>query len=223
MAKKRPRMQHQGPDWRCKINGKMLGWVSCTAYSMAMGIDASTLGAKKPTGCEVRKHTNDLVKGLTLSQVAAVAAETYGVTVKVRTGKHTIAPDKAWEQASLGRGFVLQGNCDALINTKFRSTKGAVNHAVWVNRVRGGTPGHPKEARVFDPAADGRHAPWGTADKGPSWWPWETVVAFAANLRNDSGQKLGSGRMYAGFVPKPAPLPGGAYPVHHWVPGHPPA
>jgi hypothetical protein len=25
------------------------------------------------------------------------------------------------------------------------------------------------------------------------------------------------------FVPKPAPLPGGAYPVHHWVPGHPPA
>ena len=99
----------------------------------------ATLGAKKPTGCEVRIKTNDFVKGLTLSQVASVAAESYGVQVTVRTGKHTIAPDKAWEQASLGRGFVLQGNCDALIGTPFRSTKGAVNHAVWVNRVRGGT------------------------------------------------------------------------------------
>ena len=203
-VKKRPRMQHQGPDWRCKINGKMLGWVSCTAYSMAMGIDASTLGAKRPKGCEVRKFTNDFVKGLTLNQVATVAQEQYGVRVTVRTGKHTIAPDKAWEQASLGRGFVLQGNCDALISTPFRSTKGAVNHAVWVNRVRGGTPGHPKQARVFDPAADGRQAPWGTAVKGPSWWPWETVLAFAANLRNDAGQKIGPGKMYAGFVPKPA-------------------
>jgi len=186
----------------------MLGWLSCTAYSMAMGIDAATLGKKKPTGCEVRVHTNDFVKGLTLSQVATVAAETYGVQVVVRTGKHTIAPDKAWEQASLGRGFVLQGNCDALIGTPFRSTKGAVNHAVWVNRVRGGGPGHPKQARVFDPAADGRHAPWGTACKGPSWWPWETVLAFAANLRNDSNQKLGPGKLYAGFVPRPAPVSG---------------
>jgi hypothetical protein len=205
-VKKRPRMQHQGPDWRCKHNTTLLGWVSCTAYSMAMGIDASTVGGKRPTGCEVRMHTGDFVKGLTLSQVAAVAEATYGVEVRVRTGKHTIAPDKAWEQASLGRGFVLQGNCDALVATPFRSTKGAVNHAVWVNRVRGGTPGHPKkEARVFDPAADGRHAPWGTACKGPSWWPWETVLAFAAGLRNDSNQKLGPGKMYAGFVPKPKP------------------
>jgi len=208
-VKKRPRMQHQGPDWRCKHNGVMLGWLSCTAYSMAMGIDAATLGARKPTGCDVRMKTNDFVKGLTLSQVASVAAESYGVQVTVRTGKHTIAPDKAWEQASLGRGFVLQGNCDALIGTPFRSTKGAVNHAVWVNRVRGGTAAHPKkEARVFDPAADGRHAPWGTACKGPSWWPWETVMAFAANLRNDSNQKIGSGKMYAGFVPKPKPESG---------------
>ena len=207
-VKKRPRLQNQGPDWRCKLNGKMLGWVSCTAYSMAMGIDASTVGAKKPKGCEVRKHTNDFVQGLNLNQVATVAAERYGVRVTVRTGKNAIAPDKAWEQISKGRGFVLQGNCDALVNTPFRSTKGAVNHAVWVNRVRGGTPAHPKrEARVFDPAADGRTAPWGKAVKGPSWWPWETVLAFAANLRGDSGQKIGPGRMYAGFVPKPPPAP----------------
>ena len=185
----------------------MLGWVSCTAYSMAMGIDAATVGAKKPTGCEVRKHTNDFVKGLTLSQVAAVAAETYGVQVTVRTGKHTIAPDKAWEQASLGRGFVLQGNCDALVGTPFRSTKGAVNHAVWVNRVRGGTPGHPKrEARVFDPAADGRHAPWGTACKGPSWWPWET----RPRLRREPARRLRTrssapGRCTRGSCRRPKP------------------
>jgi hypothetical protein len=57
---------------------------------------------------------------------------------------------------------------------------------------------------VFDPAADGRHAPWGTAVKGPSWWPWETVLAFGAALRDDAGHRIGTGKLYAGFVPRPA-------------------
>ena len=203
MATMRPRFQNQGPNWRCKHNGKQLGWLSCTAYSMAMGIDAWTNGTLTPTGCEVRAFTKDFTKGLTLAQVATVATDQYGVRVTVRTGRHAIAPDKAWEQASLGRGFVLQGNADVLVHSPFRSTKGAVNHAVWVNRVRGGTAGRPKEARVFDPAADGRHAPWGTAVKGPSWWPWETVLAFGASLSDDAGHKIGPGKLYAGFVPRP--------------------
>ena len=200
---KRPRFQNQGPDWRCKHGKKLLGWVSCTAYAMAMGIDAATEGALTPTGCEVRTFTKDFTKGLTLTQVATVAAEHYGVRVTVRTGRHAIAPEKAAQQIGLGRGFVLQGNAEALLDTRFRSTKGAVNHAVWVNRVRGGTPDRPKEARVFDPAADGRTAPWGTAVKGPSWWPWETVLAFGAALRDDAGRKIGPGKLYAGFVPRP--------------------
>ena len=35
---------------------------------MAMGIDATTVGARRPKGCEVRKHTNDFVEGLNLSE-----------------------------------------------------------------------------------------------------------------------------------------------------------
>ncbi len=234
MATMRPRFQNQGPNWRCKHNGKQLGWLSCTAYSMAMGIDAWTNGTLTPTGCEVRAFTKDFTKGLTLAQVATVATDQYGVRVTVRTGRHAIAPDKAWEQASLGRGFVLQGNADVLVNSPFRSTKGAVNHAVWVNRVRGGTAGRPKEARVFDPAADGRHAPWGTAVKGPSWWPWETVLAFGASLSDDAGHKIGPGKLYAGFVPRPTSEaavtaglrppgrdPAGRCEADHTVPGPP--
>jgi hypothetical protein len=215
----RPKYQHQGPAWHCKHQGKQLGWVSCTAYAMAMGIDRATNGGRTPTGCEVRELTKDFVNGLSLDEVADAAAE-FHVRVTVKHGPHAIAPEKAAVQCRLGRGFVLQGNADVLRNTPFRATKGAVNHAVWVNRIRGGTREKPAEARVFDPAADGRSAPWGTAVKGPSWWPWETVLAFAASLRiNDNGKKLGPGKMYAGFIDAP---PTGKAAIHVAGQPHPP-
>lgn len=198
----RPRFQQQGPASRCKIDGQSLGWVSCTAYAMAMGIDRATLGAQRPSGCEVRRFTKDTVEGLFLRQVADVAQEAFGVRVKVRTGPRVCTPAVAARQARLGRGFVLQGNTRPLLTTKFKSNETPANHAVWVNEVRGGTDEVPDEAFVFDPAADHRRH---DISQGPAWWPWETVLAFAAALALSGGEHprtLGANRMYAGFVPR---------------------
>jgi hypothetical protein len=213
-AMPRPKFQKQGPASNCVILKKPLGWKSCTAYSMAMGIDAATAGARRPSGCRVRKLTGDIEGGLKLRQVADVALEHYDVRVAVRTGWNTIAPEKAARLARSGRGFVLQGNTEALIGTKSQSTLGPTNHAVWVNEVKGGTDDKPDKALVYDPAADGRVRNGIKFAEGPRWWPWERVLAFAAALRpdGDGGQKLGPGKFYAGFVPRRPAAPTGATP-----------
>jgi hypothetical protein len=195
----RPVFQKQGPATNCVIEGEELGWKSCTAYAMAMGIDSATAGAKRPSGCKIRKLTGDTVKGLMLSQVAEVALEHYDVRVAVRTGSNTISPASALKQIRLGRGFVLQGNTSALPRRLQAGGTAPANHAVWVNEVRGGSDAAPDEALVYDPAADGRRE---GIDKGPTWWGWKDVLAFAAALELDKqGRKLGPGRLYAGFVP----------------------
>ncbi len=196
----RPVFQKQGPETNCVIKGEKLGWKSCTAYAMAMGIDSATAGAKRPSGCKIRKLTGDTVKGLMLSQVAEVALEHYDVRVAVRTGSNSISTASAAKQVRLGRGFVLQGNTGALPKTLQSGGPVAANHAVWVNEVRGGDDDAPGEALVYDPAADGRRP---GIDKAPTWWAWDDVVAFAGALvLDDKGRKLGRGRMYAGFVPR---------------------
>jgi hypothetical protein len=203
-AMPRPKFQRQGPASNCKIDGLELGWVSCTAYAMAMGIDAATAGARRPSGAKVRKLTDDTEGGLKLRQVADVALETYGVRVAVRTGWNTIAPARAAQLLRSGRGFLLQGNTEALLGTKSQSTIGPCNHAVWVNEVKGGTDDRPDKALVYDPAADGRHRVGRDFANGPRWWPWERVLDFAADLRPDreDGPRLGKGKLYAGFVPR---------------------
>jgi hypothetical protein len=211
-----PVFQRQGPASRCKIDGKELGWKTCTAYSMAMGIDAHTGGTQRPSGCKIRMLTGDTEAGLTLRQVADAAQARYGIRVAVKTGGATIAPNKAARLARAGRGFVLQGNAGALLGTPSQSTRGPVNHAIWVQAVRGGTDDVPDQALVYDPAADGRPL---TASKrmahGPQWWPWERLLAFAADLRmNDAGtRRLGPGRFYAGFIPPRPASPVVASPV----------
>jgi hypothetical protein len=191
----RPRFQAQNPA----ISGYSLGWLSCTAYSMAMLIDRSTLGAKHPSGKDVRIGTGDTTDGLTLPQAARVADTEYGVHVEVHVGGSTATPAYALAQLRAGRGMSLQGNTSALIRTPYRSTGGPVNHNVYVNEVRS-----DGDALVYDPAADGRR----TYDQGPSWWPWATVLRFAAALRpwgDNDPRILGPGRMYAGFGPDTEP------------------
>lgn len=200
----RPRFQPQGPASNCVIDGKALGWLSCSAYGMAMGIDRSTLGAKRPSGCEVRRRTGDTVGGLTLPQVAAVAAQ-YGVTVELHVGSNVCSPAYAARKCRAGRGFGLQGNTGPLVRTRFKSTGGAVNHFVWVNEVRGGTADVPSEALVYDPAGDGRRS---DIDQAPSWWPWGLVLDFAAALHpwgEDDHRVLGRGKFYAGILPDTEP------------------
>ncbi len=185
----RPAFQHQGPANNCVIAGKKLGWKSCTAYAMAMLIDVATHGEHRPKGARIRKLVDprDAEGGLTLRQVADVAEEHFGVRVAVRTGANTIPTAVAVKRIRRGRGFLLQGNNEGF-------GRSAVNHAIWVNEVRGGTPDEPREALVYDPQR-----------QKPKWIPWTKVLRFGATLRLDAAgtRRLGEGRLYAGFPPKP--------------------
>lgn len=206
-APSRPKYQQQGPATRCIIQGHAMGWLNCTPTSFAMGMDKSTLNIKVVSGCSIRESTGDLAGGTTIPQCAAVV-EARGVNVTTYVGSNVASPTFIATQLQAGRGVVLQGNTSALINTPFQSTGTGINHAIWVNEVRGGSLGNPLEAYVYDPAADGRVAGWGTADQGPSWWPWLKVKAFAAQLKpwGDRDYRiLGAGKMYACVFPDTEP------------------
>jgi hypothetical protein len=201
----RPEFQQQGPASNCVIDGKQLG-----AFGMAMLIDASTLGRKQPSGCAVRRGTNDTVGGLTLPQVANVASRDYGVPIEVRVGSNIATPSTLAARLAAGRKAVIQGNTGVLVGRRQQSTGGPVNHLLEVNdsadwRTVNGLH-RPNDVLVYDPAADGRRAGWGVADQGPTWWPWELVLQFAAALNpwGDS-RRLGAGRLYAGFGPDVEP------------------
>jgi hypothetical protein len=184
------RFQHQGPDDNCVINGHLLGWVSCTAYAMAMLVHAATDGEQSPKGCALRRRTKgdngkvDDEGGLSLSQVERVAEQFYGVPINRRTGGGAIPITKAIARLENGQGFVLQGNNDGW-------GMAAVDHAIYVDRVRGGTTGAPKQALVLD--SQRKHA---------VWVPWEKVVGFGSHLRTDgSGGRPKPGTFWAGFGP----------------------
>jgi hypothetical protein len=201
------KFQKQGPANNCVIDGKQLGWLSCTCYAFAMAMDQGSANRVVLTGCQVRRGTKDVTGGTTLSQNAPVA-EARGINVDVFVGNSSAKPDWLALQVQSGRGAVIQGNTSALLHTPYRSTGSSVNHAVYVGAARGGRAGAPKEALVSDPCADGRKATWGTADQGPTWWPWERVLAFAAALRpwgdNDS-RILGRGKIYSAVFPDTNP------------------
>ena len=191
----RPRFQVQSPA----ISGDPLGWLSCTAYATAMAIDRSTLGALRPTGADVRRLTGDTTGGLSLPQMVGPAAH-YGVALEVRSGASAATHDWLRAQLLAGRGIVLQGNTSALLDTAFRSTSGAINHAVYVNELRA-----DGLALVMDPCADGRRA---EIDQGPSWWPWKTVLDFAAALRpygDRDPDVVGPDRIYCAAGPDTEP------------------
>jgi hypothetical protein len=208
----RPKYQQQGPDTNCKVtkNGTtyLLGWDSCTAYSAAMAQDSTTGGRQQPSGCAVRRATNDVSGGTTVPQVSDALFNLYGTNILRYTGSSVITPQRLAAYIRAGRKAIAQGNADALIGTTFRSTGGSVNHCVYINEVRGGTVSEPHEALVYDPAADGRHAGWGTADQGPSWWPWSLVKKFCANLQPGNPinmARLGPGKVYCGIFPDSEP------------------
>lgn len=213
-----PRVQTQGPDSKCVIGGKALGWESCSACGMAMGIDSATMGAKRPPYCDVRRYTGDTVGGLSLPQVANVAGEHYGVAVAQRVGSNVASPAYVAGLLRREHPFELQGNTSALIGTPYRSTGSGVNHLVHVERGKGWSVVNgvyrPSHALVYDPAADGRRVGWGTAAESWDWWPWSVVLKFAAALHpwgENDGRLLGPGRFYAGIItPKFTSRYGGA-------------
>lgn len=190
------------------ISGCKLGWLSCTCFACSMGVNKSTLGKKDPTGCAVRTATGDTSGGTSLPQVAKVAKDKYGVVMDVRTGINYATPYQLAQALKAGRACEVQGNSSALLNTIFRSTGTGVNHAVLANDARGWQGDYPEEVLVYDSAADGRRAGWGTAAKGPDWWPWNILLRFAAALKpwgDRDPRILGPGKVYVGIFPDTEP------------------
>ncbi|HEY6569532.1 MAG TPA: hypothetical protein VIZ22_04540, partial [Candidatus Limnocylindrales bacterium] len=107
MTSPHPKFQTQLPKDNCVIDGILLGGVSCTAYAMAMLIDAATEGTEAPKGCRVRRLVNpeDLDEGLMLSQVAKVAERKFDVPISVRTGARAVPVATAIRRIRNGRGF----------------------------------------------------------------------------------------------------------------------
>jgi hypothetical protein len=154
---------------------------------MAMLIDAATEGVRRPKGCAVRRRVrpSDVVGGLTLGQVAAVAANDFGVPIANRSGSNAITVKDAIKRVRGGRGFVLQGN-----NLGWGLND--VNHAIYVHEVRGGTADRPEKALVYDPQR-----------KHERWIDWPLVVGFGGALKLKANRTLGEGVFFAGFAPKP--------------------
>lgn len=198
-----PHIELQGKV-SCVIGGRELKWTNCTCSAGSMGLDQATFGAKIVSGCRIRDLTDDVSGGTTIPQVTGVLLRHYDVNFEERIGGDVCSPTYAAGQLRrYARGFILQGNTHPLLSTRFRSTKGSINHAVWICMVRGGTTYEPAEALVYDPAADGRYS-W--VDSSPSWWPWWLVKQFAAALRpwgDDDPRTLGGGKFYAAFMPHP--------------------
>jgi hypothetical protein len=179
----RPVHQEQGPDCKCEIAGRCLGWENCTPCAFGMAAQKASLGKVNLSGCSIRRATGDTSGGTTLNQCAnVVRARGVRVVTYVGTSVASLTTIAGWLRA--GRGVVLQGNTSAMVGTSYQVTAGPVNHAVYVNEVRGrASTGEPLEALVYDPAADGRLASYGRRPKGAEWWPWSLVKKFAGALR----------------------------------------
>lgn len=196
----------------CIVKGIELRHKTCTSYAYAMHIRRSSIGKYRPSGCSIRRLTGDTSGGTTLQQNETVARE-YNIVSEVHVGSNVATPRYSASRLRQGRGIVLQGNAGALVGTKFRSTKGNVNHSVYVNEGRGwhvNADGHyvPTEVLVYDPEANGRLTAWGRAAKGPGWWPWSLVKKFAAALRpwgDTDSRTLGSDKWYCAIGPDTEP------------------
>lgn len=196
-----PDFQFQGPADNCELDGKALGWLSCTTYAEAMQIDASTLGAKKPTGCEVRDAIvpRDTTGGTSLDQVAGAAYRGWGVSVDVRTGRNYATPTEAILAIDRGATGVVQISTGPTLGTPFASTRTPISHAVIAVDIRGYGSTAPDEVRVGDPA---------NRRRAFEWWPWGLLTRAAAALQiygEDDSRILGAGRMYVGIGPDKEP------------------
>lgn len=190
-----PRFLEEGPPHPCTIDGHNLTWTQCTPLSTCMLIDRSSLGEQHPDPCRFRDLTNDVSGGTTLLQCRTVAENVYHVPMEVHSGSNVCTPYYLAYQLAHGRGAVLQGNCSAI-------GKGNVNHAVELNQARGTWT---SDGKTFACSSVLVYDPW---SKGPAWWSWDKVKAFAAALRpwgEGDSRTLGPGKMYAMLGPDTEP------------------
>lgn len=119
---------------------------NCAAYSMAMGIDFSTLGGVVISGREIRARSSEPVPdprspGLNLSQVLTVARK-FGVVFTYREGTFK----QALAESNQYRGIIIPGDYDQMGSysalPSFRD-----DHMMWWNN----PSGNDEELLIFDP------------------------------------------------------------------------
>lgn len=218
-------MTHRGPyrpvhflPQNPALSGCSQGWRLCTCFSFAMAASQGARNHYNPSGCDVFHSTGDTSGGVQLRQCVPLMTQ-HGIKVDVYTGD--ISTYGLAVNLQAGRGAVVQGNTKPLLSTSHRETAGPINHAIFVAGVSGGSVGNPTSASVYDPAADGRHAAWGTAAQGPQTWPWSLVLAFMAELRpwgDQDPRTLGPGRAYCALFPDTEPH---YHSIHGGVPTSP--
>jgi hypothetical protein len=171
-----------------------------------MGGDEGSVNTVVLTGKQIHAETGDTIGGTTLNQCVPSLTRR-GIKIELHVGSNVTTPWYVAYQLQLGRCVIAQGNTRAFLPNSSRDTGTAVNHAVMFADARGGTTGEPAEVLMYDPAADGRKAGWGTAAKGPQWIPWSRAKAFFAALRpnGDNEPVLGSGKVYCAILPDTKP------------------
>jgi len=168
------------------LNGDPEGWAGCTAYSASMAADFDTLGAKRPTGRQIRTLTGDHSGGLTLAQVDAALLK--GWDINLNTTYRLPWADFA-KKINAGSGAILQGRYAPIADSRFDAGRGfRGNHAIFV------APGWIG----MDPLADGRY---GEAYKyrGEAY-PQSLLRTYAGLLDVGNGTRLGDGLVYASFT-----------------------
>lgn len=177
----RPTFQPQNPA----LSGYSLGWLSCTAFSAAMAGDYDTLGAKRPTGEQVRMLTGDTTGGLNLGQVDA--ALLLGWDINLNTVYRLPWADFA-AAINAGKAAILQGLYAPIADSRFDAGRGfRGNHAITV------LPGWV----VMDPLADGRAT--GVYRYHAEPYPEALLRSFAGQL-NLGTTRLGDGLVYASLT-----------------------
>ena len=184
-----PKIQFQNPA----ISGDPDGWDGCQAYAGAMAADFDTCGSVDLTGRQVRlltdePHPDPKSPGLNLRQIDD-ALNRYGVDLEVR---YRLPWDDFVRRINKGEGAVLDGATGPLLTTKFRSTYGDINHAMFV----------PPGWGAMDPAADGHRSYVHRYDGQP--YPKDLLRRFAGHLAltyvNGKPIRLGVGYVYAAFT-----------------------
>ena len=158
-------------------------------------------GAKRPSGCKIRKLTGDTEKGLMLSQVAEVALEHYDIRVSVKTG-----PTRSRRRPRSSRsGAAADSSSRAIPRRCPRGSRPAARsrptmpcgstRSAAATTQRRTRPSSTTRPPMADAQGSTRGRPGG---RGRTSWRSQRRSSSTSRRR-----KLGPGRLYAGFVPAP--------------------
>lgn len=178
--------------------GGLTGPYDCTAHSASDLVDASTCGAKDPSGRTIRLQSSEPIPdpkspGLNLSQVAQVAGEKYGVYTEVFTGARALT----WEEYERRR----KGGQPSIVQLSYAPIE-ATKYDAFGSAFRGGHAINETHLATHDPGADGRRA--GIWKDDGTVYPRDLIKKAAGELvigrRTDgSPRTVGIGKVWCAF------------------------